>query len=100
MTNGAIFRTQDLPFAAYLHATKNLTFLGCEFVHGSHHVLAFTFSDPNDEGPGLQIAFEGGAPVPAVAYFDTIRRLRRFMTEFQNQHTSIGAVNDDRPHQR
>ena len=48
--------TEDLPFAAFLHATRLLRFLGCESVNGSGRIN-FVFDDPKDDGDLLQIDF-------------------------------------------
>jgi hypothetical protein len=40
------FSTEDLPFAAYLHASRKLRFLTCQ-VSGIDRV-AFVFADPNN----------------------------------------------------
>lgn len=77
------FCTEDLPFAAFLCATRKLRLIGCEYVNGNGRV-AFVFSDPNGEGPGLQIEFESGAECPAAVFYDSVRHLRRVMTRVQN----------------
>ncbi len=81
------FITQDLPFAAFLHATRKLRFLGCECLNGNGRV-AFVFDDPSEEGGHLQIEFESGAECPAVTFYDRIRHLRRVMDGTRNR----GAV--------
>jgi len=45
------FSTEDLPFAAYLHASRKLRFLTCQ-VSGLDRV-AFVFADSNNEGDQL-----------------------------------------------
>lgn len=80
------FRTEDLPFAAYLCATRKLDFIACKSVNGNGRV-AFVFADPGSEGEQLHIAFESGAECPAVAFYDSVRHLRRVMTRI----SSIGA---------
>ncbi len=77
------FRTQDLPFSAFLHATRKLRFLGCEAVNGQGKI-AFLFDDPNGEGERLQIEFESGAECSAAIFYDSVRHLRRVMTRVQN----------------
>ncbi len=72
------FGTQDLPFAAFLHATRKLRFLGCECLNGNGRV-AFVFDDPSEEGERLHIEFESGAECPAVSFYDSVRHLRRVM---------------------
>ena len=77
------FHTQDLPFAAFLHSTRRLRFLGCERVDGNGRIT-FVFEDQNGEGEQLHIAFEAGAECPGAAFYDSIRHLRRVMTRVQN----------------
>ncbi len=81
------FCTEDLPFAAFLCATRKLRLIGCEYVNGNGRV-AFVFSDPNGEGPGLQIEFESGAECPAVSFYDSVRHLRRVMDGTRNKGTT------------
>jgi hypothetical protein len=71
------FLTEDLPFAAYLHASRKLRFLTCQ-VNGTGRV-AFVFADPNHEGDQLHLNFESGAECAAVSLYDSIRHLRRVM---------------------
>ncbi len=77
------FITQDLPFAAFLHATRKLRFLACECLNGNGRV-AFVFDDPSEDGEQLHIEFESGAECPAVSFYDAVRHLRRVMTRVQN----------------
>ena len=83
------FRTQDLPFASYLHATRRLRFVACEPVNGCGRI-AFVFDDPCGEGDRLQVDFEGGAECPAAAFYDAVRHLRRVMDGTKN-YKSNGA---------
>ncbi len=83
-------RTEDLPFAAFLYATRKLPFLGCESVNGNGRI-SFVFEDRNDAGKQLHIAFESGAECPAAAFYDSVRHLRRLMTQIQNN----GAGNNE-----
>ena len=71
------FTTTDLPFAAYLHATRRLRFLVCQS-NGSGRI-SFLFDDPKGEGEQFHIEFESGAECPAVSFYDSIRHLRRVM---------------------
>jgi hypothetical protein len=86
------FSTEDLPFAAYLRASRKLRFLTCQ-VSGTDRV-AFVFADPNNEGEQLQLNFESGAECPAAAFYDSIRHLRRVMDRTrtrsieQNEHAT------------
>ena len=57
------FRTQDLPFASFLHSTRRLRFVACEPVNGFGRI-AFVFDDPCSEGDRLHVEFEGGAECP------------------------------------
>lgn len=82
-----MFCTEDLPFAAYLLATRKLTFIGCEILN-SNGRLIFTFADPSRQAESLHIAFESGAECPAVVFYDSIRHLRRVMTRVQNNGAS------------
>ena len=77
------FSTQDLPFAAFLHATRRLRFLSCDPVNSNGRV-AFAFNDPKGEGEALYVEFESGAECPAAGFYDSIRHLRRVMTRVQN----------------
>ncbi len=77
------FSTQDLPFAAFLHATRKLHFLACECSNGNGRI-AFLFDDPKREGDRLHIEFESGAECPAVSFYDSVRHLRRVMTRVQS----------------
>ena len=81
--------TEDLPFAAFLHATRRLRFLGCEPVNGGGRI-AFVFNDPDTEGARLQVEFESGAECPAVSFYDSVRHLRRVM-DGSKDHRSKGA---------
>jgi len=84
------FLTEDLPFAAYLQASRKLRFLTCQ-VSGVDRV-AFVYADPNNEGDQLHLNFESGAECPAAAFYDSIRHLRRVMDRTrtrsieQNEH--------------
>ncbi len=77
--------TEDLPFAAFLHTTRLLRFLGCEPLNGSR--VTFLFDDPDGEGDRLQIEFESGAECPASTFYDSVRHLRRVMTRVQSKGT-------------
>ena len=78
MSSQPRFRTEELPFAAYLHASHKLRFLGCEPVADTGRV-AFVFFDPANEGDQMNVQFESGAECPAAAFYDSIRHLRRVM---------------------
>jgi len=85
------YRTEDLPFAAFLCATRKLRFLACESVNGTGRI-AFNFADNDGAGDLLHVQFESGAECPAAAFYDSIRHLRRVMdrttSKEQNEHES------------
>jgi hypothetical protein len=83
---GRKFSTEDLPFAAFLHAAGKMRFLGCRSVNGNGRI-AFVFDDPRREGQMLQIEFESGAECAAVAFYDSVRHLRRVMDGTRNNGT-------------
>jgi hypothetical protein len=74
----SIYHTEDLPFAAFLYATRKLRFLACAPVDGRNRI-AFAFADNDKTGERLQVEFESGAECSAVAFYDSIRHLRRVM---------------------
>ena len=78
--------TEDLPFAAFLHATRRLPFRGCECTNGSGRVT-FLFDDSEGKGEDLQVQFESGAECPAAAFYDAVRHLRRVMSRTQSKGT-------------
>jgi hypothetical protein len=82
------FSTEDLPFAAYLCASRTLRFLSCQ--RSGLDRVAFIFSDPSNQGDQLHLSFESGAECPAIALYDSIRHLRRVMDRTrsieQNEH--------------
>ncbi len=77
------FSTEELPFAAFLYATRSLRFLGCESLNGNGRI-AFVFDDPKCEGERLHIEFESGAECPAATFYDSVRHLRRVMDRTQS----------------
>jgi hypothetical protein len=80
-----VFSTEDLPFAAYVHASRKLRFLTCQ-VSGIDRV-AFVFADLNNEGDQLHVNFESGAECSAAAFYDSIRHLRRVMDRTRTRST-------------
>ncbi len=88
--NKKTYRTEDLPFAAFLHSTRRLRFLCCERGNGDGRV-AFVFDDPNGKGESLHIEFESGAECPAVSFYDSVRHLRRVMDGTRNKGTARHA---------
>jgi hypothetical protein len=89
------FSTEDLPCAAYVHASRKLRFLTCQ-VSGIDRV-AFVFADPNNEGDQLHLDFESGAECPAAAFYDSIRHLRRVMDRTRTRSTE---QNEHHTHRR
>ena len=85
-----IFRTHDLPLAAFLHATRELRFLDCQPVNDAFRVV-FLFEDPNLDGDRLRVEFEGGAVCPAAAFYDSVRHLRR-VTDGTRNNRNKGAL--------
>jgi hypothetical protein len=79
------FATEDLPFAAYLNASRKLRFLACQASGNGR--IAFVFADPNNEGDQLHLSFESGAECPAAALYDSIRHLRRVMDRTRTRST-------------
>ncbi len=74
-----LFKTEDLPTAAFICATRRLKFIRCEQVNGSGRI-AFVFDDPEGVGEELHVQFESGAECPATLFYDAIRHLRRVMS--------------------
>jgi hypothetical protein len=69
------FRTNRLGFAAYLLASKSLPLLRIE---QSGKIAFLVFSDPDNQGPDLELSFTSGeATVSAAAYHSHLRGLRR-----------------------
>lgn len=86
-TLATVFRTGDLPFAAFLHSTRQLEFLRCEQSCNSSRI-EFLFADPTGKGAELLVAFESGAQCAAVTFYDSVRHLRRVMTRAQSNGAS------------
>ena len=72
------FRTDFLPFAAFLLSKGSLKFTGCEH-HPQTGRAFFIFNDPQGEGEQLKLAFECGAECSAMSFYESIRRLRKVM---------------------
>ncbi len=87
------YQTQDLPFAAYLAASRKLCFLRCELANRNGR-LAFVFDDPKGEGDRLQIEFESGAECPAAGFYDSVRHLRRVM-DGKRSNWNKGAIRNE-----
>jgi hypothetical protein len=92
------YRTDDLPFAAYLHASRKLRFVECE-LNGTSRV-AFVFADPGNAGDQLHLDFEAGAECSAAALYDSIRRLRRVMDGTRTKTSTQGATHNEHPSRR
>ena len=71
------FKTEDLPFAAFLACSKSLDFVGCE--RNDHGRISFVFNDPENRGERLWLAYETGATAPVNAFYAAIRALRQAM---------------------
>jgi hypothetical protein len=80
------FATEELPLAAFLHASRHLRFVSCEAT-GIERV-SFVFADPNNEGDKLQLEFESGAECPAAPFYDSIRLLRKAMDRTRSRSRS------------
>ena len=72
------FNTQDLAFAAWLHCTDALRFVGCE--PNGFGKVTFIFSDPEGRGEALTVAYTNGADTAHVReFYDSVRHLRIVM---------------------
>jgi hypothetical protein len=91
VTKQALFVTERLQLAIFLHATQRLTFAGCE-PRGSGKVQ-FVFEDPRSIGPQEELAFDRGAEVSGSALFASQKFLRRTMSEALNNRR-IGTHNE------
>lgn len=92
------FRTEDLPLAAFLHCTRLLQFAGCE--PKAEGRISFVFDDPSNQGRQLQTAFEAGAECPGLAFYESIRRLRKTMTRAHDeQEYEYKYEHEYRPHE-
>jgi hypothetical protein len=80
------FRTERLPLAIFLHATASLPFLRC--VPGSNARVIFEFSDPENRGHQMELEFDRGALMPAVALFASQKFLRTQMSAITGGHES------------
>lgn len=71
------FHTRDLAFAACLLAANKLPLLLIETPQ--RHIAVMVFSDTQQVGDSLEVAFRSGATVPAAAYHAQLRSLRRMI---------------------
>lgn len=96
-TAATTYRNDDLPFSAYLHASRKLRFVGCEVDNIGH--VTFVFADPDNQGDELHLAYEAGAECGAAALYDSIRRLRRVMdgTKFRSTRSNEQHEHESRP---
>ena len=85
------FETERLQLAIFLHATRQLEFLGCEQAESGK--LRFVFQDPEHSGTDLELQFDMGAAVPATALFASQKFLRRTMSEAQNDR-KLGQLHE------
>jgi hypothetical protein len=90
MITEQVWRTENLPVAAFIHATRALKFLRCEPA-GRPGILQFVFGDPNDQGDDLELSYDSGAKVVASAHFSAIRAMRTAMTK-TTTNTFTGAT--------
>jgi hypothetical protein len=93
--SASTFATEELPLAAFLHASRALRFTSCEPTGNDR--VAFVFADPNHEGDKLQLQFESGAECPAAAFYDSIRLLRKVMDRTRSRSNE---QNEYRSHRR
>ena len=85
------FVTERLQLAIYLHATNGLPFSRCQ--HGSDGRVQFIFSDPNQIGCELELAFERGATTRATDIFASQKFIRRKMSQtFDKPTIHIGET--------
>lgn len=76
----ALFKTEDLPFAAFLACKGRLEFLGCEKNEKQRRVL-FAFNDPGEIGDRLYLEYKAGEVAPADAFYSCVKSLRQAMDE-------------------
>lgn len=82
MNNPSEFSTERLQLAIFLHAANKLQFLRCEPNGGDK--VRFVFDDPSRISDELELAYDNGQPVSAVALFASQKFLRRKMSEAKN----------------
>ena len=87
MTTQPLYRTDDLPFSAFLCAARKLKFLGCEAASSYDRRVEFLFEDPEGIGDKLYLDFNQGAQCEAAAFYDQVRHLRKLIdrTKFRSQ---------------
>ena len=78
MNSEALFKTEDLPFAAFLACTRKLQFLRCE-ANGQRAL--FVFEDPENIGDRLYLDFKSGEMAPADSFYSCVKSLRQAMDE-------------------
>jgi len=85
----AIFSTERMQLAIYLHATRLIAFLRCE--QGQSGKIRFLFDDPAHDGSRIELEFDRGAEVAATKLFASQKFLRRSMSE-ASQHTETRKI--------
>jgi hypothetical protein len=78
-STNAVFSTERLQLAVYLHATQRLPFLRCE-AKGKGKIR-FVFDDLTGIGSEVELEFDRGAEVAATSLFASQKFLRRKMSE-------------------
>lgn len=86
MSNG-ISTTDLLHFAAYLDATRQLTFVGCQSAGVGDKIL-FRFRDSEHRMDDLYQQYISGAPCPAIDFSASLRHLRREMSAVETTTTN------------
>lgn len=73
-----IYVTESLPFACYLH-TSGLLQLVKVAPRQRGRFCSFAFADLHQRGEQYHAEFLNGAEAPAIALFESLKTLRRFM---------------------
>ena len=82
-----ISTTDLLHFAAYVDATKQLTFVGCQRAGVGDKIL-FRFRDPEQRMADLYEQYISGAPCSAIDFSASLRHLRREMSSAETTTTN------------
>jgi hypothetical protein len=93
-----LFKTERLPLATYLQASGCLKFLRCEPARPGR--VAFIFEDEHGEGPQLQMEFDMGAAVSAIALFAAQTFLRRAINNPRNTNPQNKEITFERSNTR
>jgi len=83
MDSRKTFRTDLLPLATFLVASQRLRFLKAEA--SSDGRVSFVFLDPDNLGDSVELEYESGASVSAIAYAAAQKFLRRRMDAVLNR---------------